>query len=35
VTALTSALEDGLVAQGHGDDDISALARAIRQLSGM
>jgi hypothetical protein len=32
---LTAALEDGLVSQGHGDDDISALARAIRQLSGM
>lgn len=35
VTALTSALEDGLVGQGYGDDDISALARAIRQLSGL
>jgi 3-hydroxyisobutyrate dehydrogenase len=35
VGALTAALEDGLLGQGHGDDDISALARAIRQLSGM
>jgi 3-hydroxyisobutyrate dehydrogenase len=35
VGALTSALEDGLVNQGFGDDDISALARAIRQLSGL
>jgi 3-hydroxyisobutyrate dehydrogenase len=35
VGALTAALEDGLVGQGHGDDDVSALARAIRQLSGM
>jgi len=35
VTALTAALEDGLIAQGHGDDDIAAVARAIRQLSGL
>jgi 3-hydroxyisobutyrate dehydrogenase len=35
VGALTAALEDGLIGQGHGDDDISALARAIRQLSGL
>jgi 3-hydroxyisobutyrate dehydrogenase len=35
VGALTAALEDGLLSQGHGDDDISALARAIRQLSGL
>ena len=25
----------GLVAQGHGDEDMSAVARAIRQLSGL
>lgn len=35
VGALSAALEDGLVSQGHGDDDISALARAIRLLSGL
>jgi 3-hydroxyisobutyrate dehydrogenase len=34
VTALAAQLESGLVAQGHGDEDISALARAIRGLSG-
>lgn len=33
--ALTAAFEDGLIAQGLGDDDISALARAVRQLSGL
>ena len=25
----------GLIAQGHGDEDMSALARAIRQLSAL
>lgn len=35
VTALAAAFEDGLIAQGHGDDDNSALARPIRQLSGL
>jgi 3-hydroxyisobutyrate dehydrogenase len=35
VTALAAALEDGLIARGHGDDDNSALARPIRQLSGL
>lgn len=35
VTALAATFEDGLVVQGHGDDDISALARSIRMLSGM
>jgi 3-hydroxyisobutyrate dehydrogenase len=35
VTALAAQLESGLVAQGHGDDDISALARAIRGLSAL
>ena len=34
-TALTATFEDGLIAQGHGDDDNSALARAIRRLSGL
>ena len=35
VAALAATLEDGLIAQGYGDDDNSALARAIRQLSGL
>src|SRR5208283_519099 len=33
VASLAATLEDGLIEQGHGDDDNSALARAIRQLS--
>lgn len=35
VAALAAQLEAGLVARGHGDDDMSALARAIRSLSGL
>ncbi|OYV60022.1 MAG: tartronate semialdehyde reductase [Actinobacteria bacterium 21-73-9] len=35
VTALAATLEDGLVAEGHGGDDNSALARPIRRLSGL
>lgn len=35
VAALAAQLEAGLVARGHGDDDVSALARAIRGLSGL
>lgn len=35
VSALVAQLETGLIAQGHGDDDMSALARAIRALSGL
>lgn len=34
-TALTAQIENGLVAQGHGDDDVSAIARAIRAWSGL
>ena len=34
VSALAAQLETGLIAGGHGDDDMSALARAIRGLSG-
>ena len=33
--ALAAAIEDGLIARGHGDEDNSALARAIRELSGL
>jgi 3-hydroxyisobutyrate dehydrogenase len=35
VTAMAATFEDGLTSQGHGEDDISALARPIRQLSGL
>ena len=35
LASLTAALESGLIAQGHGDEDMSALARAIRQLSAL
>jgi 3-hydroxyisobutyrate dehydrogenase len=35
VAALVAQLEAGLVSGGHGDDDMSALARAIRAMSGL
>jgi 3-hydroxyisobutyrate dehydrogenase len=35
VAGLAEQIENGLIAQGHGDDDNSALARAVRQWSGM
>ncbi len=35
VAALAAQLEAGLVATGHADDDMSALARALRGLSGL
>ncbi|MHB1208425.1 MAG: NAD(P)-dependent oxidoreductase [Acidimicrobiales bacterium] len=35
VTSLAATFEDGLIAQGHGDEDNSALARSIRRLSGL
>jgi 3-hydroxyisobutyrate dehydrogenase len=35
VSALAAQLEQGLIARGHEDDDMSALARAIRGLSGL
>ena len=35
VSALTEALEAGLIGQGHADDDMSAVARSIRGLSGL
>ncbi len=35
VSALAAQLETGLVAGGHGDDDMSALARSIRSLSAL
>lgn len=35
VSALCEQLETGLIGKGHGDDDVSAVARAIRELSGL
>ena len=35
VSALCEAIEAGLMGQGHGDDDMSAVARSIRALSGL
>ena len=35
VSALAAQLENGLITNGHGDDDMSALARSIRGLSGL
>jgi 3-hydroxyisobutyrate dehydrogenase len=35
VSALCEALEAGLIGQGHADDDMSAVARSIRALSGL
>jgi len=35
VSALAAQLESGLIASGHADDDMSALARAIRSLSAL
>jgi 3-hydroxyisobutyrate dehydrogenase-like beta-hydroxyacid dehydrogenase len=35
VSALCEAIEAGLMGQGHADDDMSAVARAIRGLSGL
>jgi 3-hydroxyisobutyrate dehydrogenase len=35
VSALCEALEAGLMGQGHADDDMSAVARSIRGLSGL
>jgi 3-hydroxyisobutyrate dehydrogenase len=35
VTAVCEQLEAGLIGMGHGDDDVSAVARAIRAMSGL
>ncbi|HET7169484.1 MAG TPA: NAD(P)-dependent oxidoreductase [Candidatus Limnocylindrales bacterium] len=35
VSALAAQLESGLIARGHGEEDMSALARAIRGLSAL
>lgn len=34
-TALVEQIENGLVARGHGDEDVSALARSVREQSGI
>ena len=34
-TALVAQIESGLIAKGYGDDDVSAIGRAIRELSGL
>lgn len=35
VSSLAATLEDGLIAEGHGEEDNSALARPLRRLSGL
>lgn len=35
VTALVEQAETGLIAKGHGDEDVSVMARSVRQASGM
>jgi 3-hydroxyisobutyrate dehydrogenase len=35
ISALCEQIEAGLIGRGHGDDDVSAVARAIRGLSGL
>jgi 3-hydroxyisobutyrate dehydrogenase len=35
VAALVEQIENGLIAQGHGDEDVSAMARSIRRPSGL
>jgi 3-hydroxyisobutyrate dehydrogenase len=34
-TALVDQVETGLVGRGYGDEDVSAVARTIRELSGI
>lgn len=35
VAGLAAQIENGLIAEGHGDDDMSALARTIRRMAGL
>jgi 3-hydroxyisobutyrate dehydrogenase len=35
VTGITAQLENGLVGRGYGDEDVSAVARAVRDMSGL
>jgi 3-hydroxyisobutyrate dehydrogenase len=34
-TALVEQIENGLISQGYGDEDMSAMARLIRKHSGL
>jgi len=34
-TALVAQIENGLIARGHGDNDVSAIGRSIREQSGL
>jgi 3-hydroxyisobutyrate dehydrogenase len=34
-SALVAELENGLIAKGHADEDVSVVARAVRELSGL
>ena len=34
-TAFVEQIETGLIARGYGDEDVSALARSIREASGI
>ena len=34
-TALVDAMETGLIGRGFGDEDVSAIARTVRELSGL
>jgi 3-hydroxyisobutyrate dehydrogenase len=34
-TAVVAQIENGLIARGHGDDDVSAIGRSIREQSGL
>jgi 3-hydroxyisobutyrate dehydrogenase len=34
-TALVAQIENGLIARGYGDDDVSAIGRSIREQSGL
>lgn len=34
-TALVAQIENGLTVKGYGDDDVSAVGRAIREMSGL
>jgi 3-hydroxyisobutyrate dehydrogenase len=35
VAALVEQIETGIVARGYGDEDVSAVARSIREQSGI
>lgn len=35
VAGYVASMEDGLIAQGHGDEDMSAIARVVRRTSGV